>query len=151
MAIAQPSIGGVSIPTGLYDRGEYMFYLPDVVVTADGTTVATGTQRASWRYERLTAAQLNYWRSVILVGGRSRSTTFELWVNDDRTATESFTSGIVYAPDWSTVRPLPGGYYGPVEFKFDYLLPIYTEPGAFILGTSTLASSATLVTETYTL
>lgn len=150
MALAQPSIAGVGLPEGIYARGKYMFQAQAVVISADGTAVAVGGQRAIWRYDRLTAAQLNYWRYFVLQGEYSRSTTFELWVNNDRTTTFSFTSGTVYAPDLTTVEPLSGGYYGPVEIRFDYLLPLYTEPSAFILASSTLGGDDLLVSDSYT-
>ena len=67
-----------------------------------------------------------------------------MWTNNDRTNVTSFTSGIVYAPDWRSVETWPGGYYGPVEFRFDWLLPIVFGLDAFILGTSLLGGSEVL-------
>lgn len=145
MAIAQPTIGGISIPSGVYDRGMYMFYPQEYVIAGDGTAVAVGTQSAVWRYEVMTPSMVAWWRWTALLGANSRSTTFTLWTNNDRTSLTSFTSGIVYGPDWRQVEALPGGFYGPVEFRFDYLLPIVYAVTPFTLGTSTLAGTDILV------
>lgn len=145
--IAQPSIGGVAIPEGIYTAGEYMFYPREEVVTGSGATVAVGTQSAVWRFEIVSAAQLNWWKWVALQSASYRSTSFNLWVDNDRQTLFSFTSGIVYAPSMAEVRPLPKQRYGPIEIRFDYLLPIYVEPTAFIINTSLLGGTHVLVGE----
>jgi len=148
MTLAQPTIGGEVIPANIWNRGEYMFYPQEVEIAGDGSTVPVGSQSAVWRFERLRSAQLNWWKWAALRGGRHRATTFDLWVNDDRTALQSFTSGILYAPNWQDVRPLPGDWYGPVEFRFDFLLPIFVEPSVFILASSLLGGADVLIGET---
>jgi hypothetical protein len=150
MAIAQPIIAGISVPDGIYNRGMYMFYPQEYETAGDGTAVAVGSQSAIWRYARLTASQLNWWRWIALAGANSRSTTFSLWIDDTRETVTSFTSGIVYAPNWKDVEALPGGWYGPVEFRFDFLLPITPAYTAFILGSSLLgATDKVLISEDY--
>lgn len=144
MAIAQPSIGGTLVPDGIYNRGMYMFYAQDYEIAGDGTAVAFGTQSAIWRYEVMTPAQLNWWKWTALLGGISRSASFALWTTNDRTTTTAFTSGVLYAPRWSEVEAIPGGYYGPLEFRFDFLLPIVTELSTFVLGSSTLGGTDVL-------
>lgn len=147
MAIAQPSIGGVSVPAGIYNAGEYMFYPQEQIVKGNGQTVSVGTQSAVWRFNVVSAAQLNWWKWVALASAQYRSTSFELWVNNDRQTTVAFTTGIVYAPNMEEVRPLPKQRYGPLEIRFDYLLPTYVEPTAFILGTSLMGGAHVLVGE----
>jgi hypothetical protein len=123
MALAIPEVGGVPVPAGIYNRGEYMFYPAAVEIAGDGTAIATGAQSALWRFESITAANLAWWTVTALANARSRPTTFKLWLNGDRTTVQTFGSGIIYAPIWEDVRPLPNGQYGPVEIRFDYLLP----------------------------
>lgn len=145
MAIAQPSVGGVSIPASVYGASNFMFYPQEYEIAGDGTAVPYGTQSAVWRYEVMTQAQLLWWRWVALQGANSRSTTFALWTNNDRETTTAFTSGIVYGPRWAEVQALPGGYYGPVEIRFDYLLPIAYGLSPFVLASSALGGSDVLV------
>lgn len=145
MAIAQPSIGGTLIPDGIYNQSMYMFYPQEYEIAGDGTAIPYGTQSAIWRYEVMTPNQLNWWRWTALLGGASRSTTFSLWTTNDRTTTTAFTGGVLYAPRWQDVEAIPGGYYGPIEFRFDYLLPIVTNLSAFILASSALGGANVLV------
>ena len=144
MTIAQPIIGGVSVPSGIYNTGNYMFYPQEYEITGDGTAVPYGTQSAVWRYEALTPAQLDWWRWTALNGGYSRSTTFSLWTTNNRTTVTAFTSGVLYSPRWAEVEALPGGYYGPVEFRFDFLLPIVYGFSPFVLASSLLGGTDVL-------
>jgi hypothetical protein len=147
MPIAQPSINGVPIPAGIYNAGEYMFYPQEQIVTGSGATVAVGTQSAVWRFEIVSAAQLNWWKWVALASASYRSTSFSLWIDNDRETLFSFTSGIIYAPSMAEVQPLPKQRYGPLEIRFDYLLPIYVDPTVFIIGTSLLGGVHVMVGE----
>jgi hypothetical protein len=145
MAIAQPSIGGILVPNGVYNQGMYMFYPQEYEIAGDGTAIPYGTQSAIWRYEFMTPNQLDWWRWTALNGAHSRSTTFNLWTTNDRATVTAFTSGILYAPRWTEVEAIKGGFYGPVEFRFDYLLPIVFGLTPFTLGSSLLGGPHILV------
>jgi len=145
MAIAQPSIGGILVPDTIYNQGMYMFYPQEYEIAGDGTAIPYGTQSAIWRYEFMTPNQLNWWRWNALQGNSSRSTTFNLWTTNDRSVVTEFNSGIVYAPRWSEVEAIKGGFYGPVEFRFDFLLPIVFGLPPFILNSSELNGTDVLV------
>lgn len=145
MAIAQPSIGGILIPDGVYNQGMYMFYPQDYEVAGDGTAIPFGTQSAIWRYEVMTPNQLNWWRWTALNGAHSRSTTFNLWTTNDRQTVTAFTSGVLYGPRWQEVTAIKGGFYGPVEFRFDFLLPIVWGLTPFTLNSSLLGGTDIMV------
>lgn len=101
--MAAPSIGGVALPAnltaaGLYGSGHYHLEKQAEALASDGTLYRRGVQRITWKWNVMGDTEWDWWMTqcAALPSG------YELWTDDSRRTTQTFTDGTLLRPRSST-------------------------------------------------
>jgi hypothetical protein len=123
--MATPSVGGSAVPATLvsgavYGGGQYKLLRQEERQAADGTPYRTGPQSVEWTWVGMGTTEYAWWTTQWL---RGTAMAFELWLDDTRTTTQTFTSGQLMRPAHNYVE---AGLYREVQIKITHLLPLLT-------------------------
>ena len=118
-----PSVGGSAVPSSLASGGEfgggrYRFHKQPQRQAGAGNIYGYGDQYAEWTWVRMGTTEYEWWKTQY---ARGTAMAFELWEDDTRRTTISFTTGILHRPEH---RDVEAGRYVDAKITISYLLPI---------------------------
>jgi hypothetical protein len=113
------SINGITIPTPMRDRGEYVYSRnSSEVINGVGETVTAGLPSAVWTFSSLSPSEYTWWVTTLLGGANYIKCAAVLW--DDKDVETSFSQVIVRYP-----KPPQGrknGRYKSVQIIIDTMV-----------------------------
>jgi hypothetical protein len=119
--MAAPSIGGSALNSALYKGkygvGHYHFTYQDERVSISGCIVKIGQQKVEWVWPYMDATNYNTLMTMYLAHPGS----YELWTNDSRSASVSFTDGTLLRP---TYEGSSASYFTNVKLQIVALQPL---------------------------
>lgn len=119
--MADPVLGGISVPADQKDRGTYI-PIPLVQDRRNGLGVLVGSRfmSAEWHFPTMTVDQWNWWVTTLLAGERSKLLigTTVLWTDANMNTSVTFGSCVVDRPVFEAFR---GNLYQNVIVKINGL------------------------------
>lgn len=113
-----PSIGGSAVPGDIADRGVYRFLRQQVRQNGAGAAVQFGEQAATWEFVGMGSTDWDWWMTQ---WRRGTAMAFELWEDDTRRTSISFSSGYLSRPEYDHIE---AKLYMGVKVEIHALMPL---------------------------